>query len=82
MICIDTIGSPQMEALLYMLPHHKGESSYGADLESKGIEVAPKHARSYVVLCWYQQLTESTYKHTFKALKKIIEFLEAEGKVI
>ena len=64
------------------LSHHKREDIRDPNLEIIGIEMTPKHAKSYIVLCWYCPPTEGTDVSTFEALTKIIKKLDAEGKEI
>ena len=51
-------------------------------MEIIGIEMTPKYAKSYIVICWYRPPTEGTDSSTFEALTKIIKKLDAEGKEI
>lgn len=64
------------------LPHHKRDDVKDPNLEIVGIELTPKHAKSYIVLCWYRPPTEGTDISTFEALTKLIKRLDAEGKEI
>ena len=65
------------------LSHHKREDDIrDPNLEIIGIEITPKHAKSYIVLCWYPPPTEVTDVSTFEALTKIIKKLDAEGREI
>ena len=64
------------------LPHHKRDDVKDPNLEIVGIEITPKHAKSYIVLCWYRPPTEGTDVSTFEALTKLIKRLDAEGKEI
>ena len=64
------------------LAHHKRDGIKDPNLEIIGIEIVPKHAKSYIVLCWYRPPTENTDVTTFEALTRIIKKLDAEGKEI
>ena len=64
------------------LSHHCREDITDPNLEILGIEIAPNHARSYVVLCWYRPPTSGIDNTIYEALTKILEKIDAEGKEI
>ena len=64
------------------LAYHKRDDIKDPNLEIIGIEIDPKHAKSYIVLCWYRPPTENTDINTFEALTRIIRKLDTEGKEI
>ena len=64
------------------LAQHKRDDIKDPNLEIIAIEIVPKHAKSYIVLCWYRPPTENTDVTTFEALTRIIKKLDAEGKEI
>ena len=64
------------------LAHHKRDDIKNPNLDIIGIEIVPKHAKSYIVLCWYRPPTENTDVTNFEALTIIIKKLDTEGKEI
>ena len=64
------------------LAYHKRDDIKDLNLEFTGIEIVPKNAKSYIVLCWYPPPTENTDVTTFEVLARIIQKLDAEGKEI
>ena len=78
----DTSGGGVAIYVKDTLSHHKREDTRDLNLEIIGIEITPKHAKSYIVICWYRPPTEGTDVSTFEALTKIIKKLDAEGKEI
>ena len=78
----DTSGGGVAIYVKDTLSHQKREDIRDPNLEIIGIEITPRHAKSYIVLCWYRPPTEGTDVSTFEALTNIIKKLDAEGKEI
>ena len=78
----DTSGGSVAIYVKDTLSHQKRENIRDPNLEIIGIEITPRHAKSYIVLCWYRPPTEGTDVSTFEALTNIIKKLDAEGKEI
>ena len=64
------------------LSHHRTEDITDPKLEILGIEVTPKYAKVFVILCWYRPPTSDIDNCSFKALAKIIRKIDAESKEI
>ena len=64
------------------LSHHRREDITDPKLEILGIEVTPKHAKAFVILCWYRPPTSDIDNCSFEALAKIIRKIDAESKEI
>ena len=64
------------------LSHHKRDDIKEPNLEIIGLEITPKHAKSYIVLCWYRPPTDCADTSTFLSLTKLIRDLDSEGKEI
>ena len=64
------------------LSHHKRDDIKDPNLEIIGLEITPKHAKSYIVLCWYRPPTDCADTSTFLSLTKLIRELDSEGKEI
>ena len=78
----DTSGGGVAIYVKDTLSHQKREDIRDPNLEIIGIEITHRHAKSYIVLCWYRPPTEGTDVSTFEALTNIIKKLDAEGKEI
>ena len=64
------------------LSHHRREGITDPKLEILGIEVTPKHAKAFVILCWYRPPTPDIDNCSFEALARIIRKIDAESKEI
>ena len=64
------------------LSDHRREDIIDPKLEILGIEVTPKHAKAFVILCWYRPSTSDTDNCSFEALARIIRKIDAESKEI
>ena len=64
------------------LSHHKRDNINIPNLEIIGIEITPKHAKSFIVLSWYRPPTEGTDVPTFETLRELMQKLDAEEKEI
>ena len=62
------------------LSHHRRGDIVDTNLEIDGIEITPKQANSFLVLCWYRRPTDGTDSPTFDALSRLIKRLDTEGK--
>ncbi len=51
-------------------------------MEILAIEVTPKHAKNFYILCWYRPPTSDNDERSFDALDKLISKLDQEGKEI
>ena len=64
------------------LSHHRREDIIDPKLEILGIEVTPKHAKVFVILCWYRPPTSDIDNCSFEALAKTIRKIDAKSKEI
>ena len=78
----DTSGGGVAIYVKDTLSHHERVDIRDPNLEIIGIKMTPRHAKSYIVLCWYRPPTEGTDASTFEALTKIIKKVDAESKEI
>ena len=78
----DTFGGGVAIYIRSTLSHHKRDDIKDPNLEIIGLEITPKHAKSYIVLCWYRPPTDCADTSTFLSLTKLIRDLDSEGKEI
>ena len=78
----DTSGGGVAIYIRNTLSHHKRDDIKDPNLEIIGLEITPKHAKSFIVLCWYCPPTDNADTSTFLSLTKLIRDLDSEGKEI
>ena len=78
----DTSGGGVAMYVNNTLSHHRREDITDPKLEILGIEVTPKHAKAFVILCWYRPPTSDIDNFSFEALAKIIRKIDTESKEI
>ena len=76
----DTSGGGVAIYVKNTLSHHGRDDIVDPNLEIVGIEITPKQANSFLVLCWYRRPTDGTDSPTFDALSRLIKRLDTEGK--
>ena len=62
------------------IPHFQRNDINNTALEIIGIEIEPKHAKHFIVICWYRPPTSDSDDATFNTLKELISKLDSEGK--
>ena len=64
------------------IPHFQRTDISSTAPEIVGTEVEPKHAKSFIVICWYRPPTSVNDDSSFNALHELISKLDTEGKEI
>ena len=64
------------------LPHFQRIDITDQDLEVIGIEITPKNAKSFVILCWYRPPTDNQDSKSFDTLEGISRKLDSEDKEV
>ena len=75
----DTSGGGVAMYVNSTLSHHRREDITDPKLEILWIEVTPKHAKAFVILCWYRPPTSDIDNCSFEALARIIRKIDAES---
>ena len=78
----DTSGGGVAIYIRSTLSYHKRDDIKYPNIEIIGLEITPKHDKSYIVLCWYRPSTDCSDTSTFLSLAKLIRDLDSEGKEI
>ena len=64
------------------IPHFQRTDISNTALVIVGIEVEPKHANNFLVICWYRPPATDNDEVSFNALRELISKLDSEGKEI
>ena len=64
------------------MPHFQRLDITDQDLEVIGIEITPKNAKSFAILCWYRPPTDNQDCKSFDTLEGIVRKLDSEDKEV
>ena len=64
------------------IPHFQRNDINNTALEIIGIDIEPKHAKNFIIICWYRPPTSDIDEASFIALKELNSKLDSEGKEI